>query len=94
MSDKVSYEHGARKLMAQDGPDPSDEFSQKAAGNRKPALGVGLTEKVDSKRKPRRPGDKEAPPKPDPRDRPPRDTREAPATNPGEEAERIVDADG
>lgn len=29
MPNKVSYEHGARKLMAQDGPDPNDEFRKK-----------------------------------------------------------------
>ena len=94
MSHIVSYEHGTRKLMSQDGPDPSDEFSQKAADNRKPALGAGLSEKVQAKRKPRRSVDKEAPPKPDPGDRPPRDTRETPAPNPDENAEHVVDADG
>lgn len=95
MPDKVSYEHGARKLMAQDTSDPNDEFSQKAAENRKPALGVGLTEKADPKKKPPPdPADKEAPSKPGEHDRPPRDTREAPAPNPDGKPERTVDADG
>jgi len=94
MPNKVSYEHGARKLMAQDGPDPNDEFSQKAAENRKPALGVGLTEKVDPKKKLVRDPAKEAPPAPDDDGRPPRDTREAPAPNPDGKPDRTVDADG
>ncbi len=50
MANVTAYEHGARKLRAKTGPDPSDEFSQDAAENRKPSLGVGLTEKVDRHR--------------------------------------------
>ena len=50
MPDITAYEHGARKLQARTGPDPGDEFSQDAAMNRKPPLGVGLTEKVDRHR--------------------------------------------
>lgn len=50
MAKVTAYEHGARKLRAKTGPDPSDEFSQDAAENRKPPLGVGLSEKVDRHR--------------------------------------------
>ncbi len=50
MANVTAYEHGARKLRAKTGPDPSDEFSQDAAENRKPPLGVGLSEKVDRHR--------------------------------------------
>ncbi|SMH53953.1 hypothetical protein [Mesorhizobium australicum] len=50
MPEITAYEHGARKLEARTGPDPSDEFSQDAAENRKPPLGIGLTEKVDRHR--------------------------------------------
>ena len=46
----TKYETGARKLQPATGPDPRDEFSQEAAENRKPPLGVGLTEKVDVER--------------------------------------------
>ena len=45
MAKKTSYEHGARKLKPLKGPDPNNAFSQEAAENRKPPLGVGLTEK-------------------------------------------------
>lgn len=38
-------ETGVRKYPAQTAPDPSDEVAQKAAKNKKPALGTGLTEK-------------------------------------------------
>ena len=41
---KVAYEHGARTLKPFKGPDPSDDFSQKAAENRKPPGGIGLTD--------------------------------------------------
>lgn len=37
-------ETGARKYPAQTGSDRSDEVSQKAAENKKPPLGTGLTE--------------------------------------------------
>lgn len=43
MPDKNAYETGARKYPARTGPDPRDEFSQKAAENRKPPSGVGIT---------------------------------------------------
>jgi hypothetical protein len=36
-------ETGARKYPARSGSDPSDEFSQKAAGNKRPKDGMGLT---------------------------------------------------
>ncbi len=44
MVKKTAYEHGARELKPRKGPDPSDDFSQKAAENKKPPLGIGLTE--------------------------------------------------
>lgn len=50
MPDKTAYEHGARALKPLEGPDPNDDFSQKAAENRKPPLGIGLTEKVHQER--------------------------------------------
>ncbi|MGO4831969.1 hypothetical protein AB4144_06665 [Rhizobiaceae sp. 2RAB30] len=43
----TEYETGGRKPSERTGPDPSDEFSQKAAENKKPPLGMGLTERVD-----------------------------------------------
>lgn len=36
-------ETGATKYPAKTGPDPSDSFSQDAAGNKNPRSGVGLT---------------------------------------------------
>ena len=44
MIKKTVYEHGARGLKPRRGPDPRDDFSQKAAENKKPPLGIGLTE--------------------------------------------------
>jgi hypothetical protein len=44
MAEKTAYEHGARELKSQDAPDPHDAFSQKAAENKKPRLGMGLSE--------------------------------------------------
>ncbi|TPM29984.1 hypothetical protein [Mesorhizobium sp. B2-3-4] len=38
-------ETGARKYPANNDPDPADEFSQDAAGNKEPAGGMGLTRK-------------------------------------------------
>lgn len=49
MPDKTSYEHGARELKPLTGPDPHDDFSQEAAENKKPPLGMGLTEKLDER---------------------------------------------
>ena len=69
---KPAYEHGARKLEPQTGPDPNDDFSQEAAENKKPQKGMGLTETA-----PRSP---EKPKQPD--ERPPRDTKDSPAANP------------
>ena len=40
-------ETGARKYPARTGPDPSDAFSQDAAGNKKPKGGIGLTRHVN-----------------------------------------------
>lgn len=44
MVNNTAYEHGARKLKEHTGPDPSDDFSQEAAENKKPTNGMGLTE--------------------------------------------------
>lgn len=49
MPDITADEHGARKLRARIGPDPSDEFSQDAAENRKLPLGVGLSERLSGR---------------------------------------------
>lgn len=45
--DKTEYETGARKYPARTGPDPSDDFSLDAAGNKPPAGGMGLTRPAD-----------------------------------------------
>jgi hypothetical protein len=88
MPEKSAYETGARKYPAQTGPDPSDAFSQDAAGNKPPRKGQGLAdqglaEKTRRERKdPRRAGKKEGSPEPDHVVPSPRDTREAPAPNP------------
>jgi len=50
MNDKPAYETGVQKLQTLTGPDPRDEFSQKAAENEKPPLGMGLVERVDEER--------------------------------------------
>jgi len=49
MKDKPAYETGVQKLQTLKGPDPRDEFSQKAAENQKPPLGMGLAEKIDER---------------------------------------------
>jgi hypothetical protein len=50
MADKTNYETGARKLMPNTGPDPSDQFSQDAAENRKPRRGgTGLSRGNESR---------------------------------------------
>jgi hypothetical protein len=49
MTDKTEYEHGARQLKSVKGSDPHDAFSQKAAENRKPPNGVGLTEPLSER---------------------------------------------
>ncbi|MER8827698.1 hypothetical protein NKH73_06550 [Mesorhizobium sp. M0938] len=41
--DETRYEHGATKYPAKKDADASDQFSQEAAGNKKPAGGMGLT---------------------------------------------------
>lgn len=46
MVGKTAYEHGARELKPRQGTDPSDDFSQNAAQNKKPAPGMGLAEKA------------------------------------------------
>ena len=43
MPTKAEYAHGARKLEPLTGKDPSDDFSQDAAKNRKPKAGAGLS---------------------------------------------------
>ncbi len=45
--DQNDRETGARKYPARTGQDPSDAFSQKAAENKKPAKGGGLSESVN-----------------------------------------------
>ena len=40
-------ETGATKYPAKTGTDPSDAFSQDAAGNKKPRSGIGLTRPTD-----------------------------------------------
>ena len=51
MTRKPEYYTGARKPLPVTGLDPSDDFSDGAAENRKPPLGIGLTEKVDAGQK-------------------------------------------
>ncbi|ESY67002.1 hypothetical protein NKJ90_24865 [Mesorhizobium sp. M0051] len=43
---ETRYETGATKYPAKTGADASDEFSQDAAGNKKPAGGMGLTRRM------------------------------------------------
>jgi hypothetical protein len=85
MAEKTAYEHGARKLVAKRGRDPNDDFSQKAAENRKPPLGGGLAERLAPKKPPIRPKGKKAPPNND-SEHPTRDTRDTPAPNPNGKA--------
>lgn len=47
MNNSNNHETGARKFPARADADTSDEFSQSAAENRKPANGIGLTESLD-----------------------------------------------
>lgn len=50
--DENHRETGATKYPARTGADPSDAFSQDAAGNKKPKDGIGLmrpTDEVDDK---------------------------------------------
>ena len=48
MSDNENHrETGATKYPTRTGPDPSDAFSQDAAGNKKPKDGIGLTRPVN-----------------------------------------------
>jgi hypothetical protein len=49
MTEKTAYEHGARELKPLKGPDPHDDFSQEAAENKKPPLGMGISEKIDER---------------------------------------------
>jgi hypothetical protein len=49
MAEKFAYETGARTPKPLKGPDPHDAFSQEAAENKKPTLGIGLTEKVQER---------------------------------------------
>lgn len=44
---ETRYEHGATKYPAKKDADASDQFSQDAAGNKKPAGGMGLTRSKD-----------------------------------------------
>jgi hypothetical protein len=72
MPTETAYEHGARKLEPRTGPDPSDDFSQEAAENKKPPLGMGLTETGPA-------GAQGAKP---PEPRPVRDSRDSPSSEP------------
>jgi hypothetical protein len=47
MVQKASYDVSAWKLQALTGPDPSDDFSQDAAKNKRPKGGVGNSEVFD-----------------------------------------------
>ncbi len=47
MARQNERETGARKLEPRRGPDPSDAFSQDAAGNKPPKNGMGLTAPLD-----------------------------------------------
>lgn len=47
MAEKSDYETGARKYPAKRDADASADFSQDAAGNRKPADGMGLSRPVN-----------------------------------------------
>jgi hypothetical protein len=83
MPEKTAFETGARKYPARTGPDPSDDFSQNAAGNKPPGKGEGLVEKVDKKKKREwRSYVKEGPRELSHASPPPRDTRGAPVPNP------------
>jgi hypothetical protein len=44
---ETRYEHGATKYPPKKVADASDQFSQEAAGNKKPAGGIGLTRSRD-----------------------------------------------
>ncbi|RWM91870.1 MAG: hypothetical protein EOR84_20035 [Mesorhizobium sp.] len=44
---ETRYEHGATKYPPKKVADASDQFSQEAAGNKKPAGGMGLTRSRD-----------------------------------------------
>jgi hypothetical protein len=80
MTTKPEYYTGARKPQPATGPDPSDDFSQEAAENRKPPLGMGLAQKVST-------GDKRAAKKDrklEKQAKPTRDTRETPSPDPDE----------
>ncbi|TIM32586.1 MAG: hypothetical protein E5Y63_01745 [Mesorhizobium sp.] len=45
--EETRYEHGATKYPPKKVADASDQFSQEAAGNKKPAGGMGLTRSRD-----------------------------------------------
>lgn len=47
MVQKASYDVSAWKLQSLTGPDPSDDFSQDAATNKRPKDGVGNSEVLD-----------------------------------------------
>jgi len=50
MPENTAYETGGRVPKAASKDQLQEEVSQKAAENRKPPLGIGLTEKVDQER--------------------------------------------
>ncbi|OWK21164.1 hypothetical protein [Mesorhizobium amorphae] len=57
-------ETGATKYPAKNDPDPSDNFSQDAAGNKKPASGMGLTRPAGDVDEKTRQSDGQNPPRP------------------------------
>ena len=60
---KNNRETGARKYPAKADVDASDQFSQNAAENRKPAGGMGLTESVNDVNEKTRHADGQMPPR-------------------------------
>ncbi|MBW8908957.1 MAG: hypothetical protein JF620_08040 [Mesorhizobium sp.] len=58
------YETGATKYPAKTGADAADEFSQAAAGNRRPAGGMGLTRRMGEVEDKTRQSEGQNPPKP------------------------------
>jgi hypothetical protein len=78
MSNTNNREAGARTLPARIDGDASDEVSQAAAENKKPANGMGLTESLDDVNDKTRHSDGVNPPRPRLR----RDGKSIPTTKP------------
>ena len=66
MPEKSNYETGARKFPAKQDADASDDFSQEAAENKKPADGMGLTRSTDEVNEKTRQSDGQNPKRPTP----------------------------